>query len=298
MRRKASLRDLLSLSKPKGPGFGIDKGFYLSILSGTAVMPSVFEVVNPKGEGGAVMGFGVPLGAGSSKDDLALPMARGAFAIASPDQKSVLKMLVMSKEEARFDPTPLLASPSVDQFGSEVKSRIASTWMVAQVTFESFEASVGPSIDFVYAVSARLAALTTGVIADPVSRRYLLPDWNSAGVSGPLQAVGTLVTPTTDGWTIATHGMQKFGLAEFEATVREESLTRTAASLLLGAAASRLSGQAMDFGDVIGRPGQEFQLGRGGIDTRYWEGDRLVFCLLPATGTMEDALRAIQHDLV
>ena len=51
-------------------------------------------MVNPKGENGAIAGFGAPLG-NSTKESLANPMQRGAYVIASVDRKTVIKMLVV-----------------------------------------------------------------------------------------------------------------------------------------------------------------------------------------------------------
>jgi hypothetical protein len=48
-------------SKPKNPGFGISRSYYLSVLLAKANLPSIFEIVNPKSEFGAVEGFGVPM---------------------------------------------------------------------------------------------------------------------------------------------------------------------------------------------------------------------------------------------
>src|SRR5436190_1574007 len=95
---------MLRFSRPKGPGFGISGGYYLSVLSSHATLPRIIEVINPTGDGGAVTGFGAPLALDATKQALAEPMSRGAYVLASKDRKTVLKMLVMSKDETGFDP--------------------------------------------------------------------------------------------------------------------------------------------------------------------------------------------------
>ncbi|MFX8801563.1 hypothetical protein ABTM62_19825, partial [Acinetobacter baumannii] len=58
----------------------------------------------------------------------------------------------------------------------EVQERLLSTWSLAQLTFESHHPMVFPAVRFVLQVASRLAALTYGVIADPVARSYRLPE--------------------------------------------------------------------------------------------------------------------------
>lgn len=94
--------------KPVTPGFGIAKDYYLSVLASSATLPSMLQILNPKGDIGAVVGFGAPLASGASKDDLALPLKHGAYVLASKDQKTVLKMLLMPPQDAGSIPRRFL----------------------------------------------------------------------------------------------------------------------------------------------------------------------------------------------
>src|SRR5688572_11612277 len=134
--------------KPKTPGFGISKAYYLSVLSAKATLPQIVEVVNPKGSDGAVEGFGAPLMTDSTKDDLQKPMSRGAYAIASKDRKTVLKLIVVPKEEAGFDPDAFLRSPQAAALPQDMANRIRATWSLLQLTFESHDPMVYPALDF------------------------------------------------------------------------------------------------------------------------------------------------------
>src|SRR5438046_2175327 len=92
----------------KTPGFGISKNFYLTVLSAKAALPRVLEVVGPKGADGAVEGFGAPLSQDAKKEDLQRAIERGHYVIASKNRQTVLKLTVVPKEEAGFDPEPFL----------------------------------------------------------------------------------------------------------------------------------------------------------------------------------------------
>ncbi|MCG9894043.1 MAG: hypothetical protein MH204_01030, partial [Fimbriimonadaceae bacterium] len=87
MARRFRLKDLLPGGRPKGPGFGIRQDFYLSVLACSPRLPALVEVLNPKGEEGAVTGFGVPLRSDAPKDSIREPLIRGRYGLASPDQK-------------------------------------------------------------------------------------------------------------------------------------------------------------------------------------------------------------------
>ncbi len=84
------------------PDSGIDRRYYLSVLSSLrATMPSIYEIVNPAGTG-TVVGFGVPLA--QNPKGLRRPLERGAHAVASRDRETVLKMLILSRGKAGYDP--------------------------------------------------------------------------------------------------------------------------------------------------------------------------------------------------
>ena len=96
--------------RQKTPGFGISKDFYITVLAATAQLPSILEVVEPHGAFGAIEGFGVPLSRDKQKEDLTRPMERGVYGLATRNRETVLRLVVIPKEEAGFDPAPFLRS--------------------------------------------------------------------------------------------------------------------------------------------------------------------------------------------
>jgi hypothetical protein len=275
-----------SFSKPKTPGFGIRKDFYLTVLSSKPVMPAMLTIINPKGQGGAVEGFGAPL-ANVPKEALGQPLERGAYVIASKDQKTVIKLLVLSKEEAGFDPEPFTRSSLAAEMEPELLNRIRATWTVGQMTFESHDPAVYPSIDFLLDFVSRFAELTDGVVADPISRRYLLPEAVKQVVRADpkvdaREVVGLSHRAHPTGLHLFTLGMQKFGLPEFEMIGLEITDLRLAESLLLSLCQSALLGVIPHNGDKVGAKGLEFEIRDGGFDRGLWEGIA-VFEVIPPT---------------
>lgn len=113
-------------SKPKNPGFGISRDFYLSVLSSRATLPTMLEILNPAGAAGAVEGFGAPLMEGADKAALSRPLERGVYVLASKDRKTVLRMRVLSKEEAGFDPSAFVRSSLAIGASPELLSRMST----------------------------------------------------------------------------------------------------------------------------------------------------------------------------
>lgn len=291
-----------SFSKPKTPGFGIQKTFYLTLLSSKPTLPPMLAIINPKGQGGAVEGFGAPLGQDVPKDALGRPLERGAYVIASKDRKTVLRMLVLSKEEAGFDPEPFLRSSLAAELDPELLVRIRATWTVAQLTFESHDPMVYASIDFLLDFAATFAELSDGVVADPVSRRYLLPGL----VKQPLRAdpkidardvIGLSHRAKEDGIHLFTLGMQKFGLPEFEMTGIQIIDLGLAESLLLSLCQSALLGGFASNGDRIGGKGLELEIRDGGFDRGLWEGIAVFELIPPTMHTVGECLRAWKSSL-
>src|SRR5690349_24629414 len=75
------LRRIAQFSKPKGSGLEISPGCYVSVLAAKAQLPSLLVLLNPKGEGGAIAGMGVPLAPDSTKAELVEPIKRGVYAL-------------------------------------------------------------------------------------------------------------------------------------------------------------------------------------------------------------------------
>ncbi|HVL38146.1 MAG TPA: hypothetical protein VM328_02035 [Fimbriimonadaceae bacterium] len=286
--------------KPKGPGFGLSRQFYLSVLSSRATLPPILDVLNPAGERGAARGFGAPLAAGKSKQDLLAPIERGAYALASHDRKTVLKLLVLSKEEAGFDPELIARSSLAAGLAQELVNRIRATWTLMQLTFESHDPDVYPSLDFLLALAARLAALTEGVVADPIAQRYLLPDeiFQRPRLDPKVDAREHVVVktrPSKQNNHAHTLGLMKFALPELEMyEVSDKHLAR-AEGLLMSLAQNMLLGRVVRAGERLQAFGSVFEAREGGLDRAIWEG---IPCLeiLPARGSLEDALSASGSD--
>ena len=271
-----SLKRIFKFAKPKNPGYGISKTFYLSVLAGHAQLPSPDEVANPQAARGAVEGFLAPLMAGSSKDDLHKPLARGVYALASRDRKTVLKMMVVSKEEAGFDTEAIARSTFALQMTPEALARVRATWTLIQLTFESHDAMVAPAMAFAYRAARKMAELTEGVVADAISQRYLLPEDVPILIDdAPMHAADhvSVQIDTRDGKRIAyTLGLQKFGLSEFELQDIDNDRDEAAATLLLSIAQTCLVGTRIQIGDSVGAKAVPFDVAPGGLDRGLWEG--------------------------
>ncbi len=282
---------MLRFSKPKGPGFGISGGFYLSVLSSHAALPAILMVLNPKGEGGAVTGFGVPLASDSTKEMLARPMERGAYGLASKDRKTVLKMLVISKEEAGFDPEAVARHSERLGVEGELLNRIRAAWTILQLRFESHDPSVYPALDFLLAVASRLGTLTDGAVADPISQRYLLPNQVFAkprlnALVDAREHVSVQLRGTPAGVHAYTKGLQKLGLPELEIQTLSPGSEVAAERFLLAACQSELEGKVVRSGQRLGK----FEVKEGGFDRGLWEGIPVFELLPPKAMTASEAL--------
>jgi hypothetical protein len=291
-------------SKPKNPGFGISKGYYLSILASHAVLPTVRELANPNAEAGALEGFAVPL-QGSDKTLLERPMERGYYAIAAKDQKTVLKLTVVSKEEAGFDSEAFARSELAVGASSELLSRVRATWTLCQLTFESHHPMVYPALDFLLGIAKRLAELSEGTIADPISQRYLLPDQvfspRRERLSLEVYAEEHIVPKfrlRPDGLQSFTLGMQKFAMPELEILNMFEGDEAAAAMSLLWLSQKMLEGTKIAEGYEVGDPRNPFEVRIGGFDKGLWEGIPVWELLPPTSSTTSDALRAWQAEIL
>lgn len=285
----------LKFSKPKGPGFGISRGYYLSVLSTRATMPSLWEVINPKGEGGAIIGFGAPLMSGATKDTIHQPLQRGAYALASKDRKTVVKLLILSKEEAGFDPEAIARSQVGLMMDPEILARIRATWTLGQATFESHDPMVYPSVLFHLDIVRRLSDLTEGVVADPISKRYLLPQFvlrpgTTDTTTNILDVVTFATADRPDGMHAFTLGLQKLALPELEITGLDPNVSRIAGDFLLSVAQGEMQGKIVRSGARLGAASALFEARQGGLDRVLWEGIEVMELLPPTHMTATDAL--------
>lgn len=286
--------------KPKTPGFAIQPSYYMTVLSARPSLSPLVAVVNPKGEGGAVTGFGVPLAAEATKDDLARPMTRGVYALSSPDRKTVLKLRVVSKEEAGFDPAPFLRSSLAVGQSPELLARISATWSLMQLTFESYDPMVYEGVRFMLNCCVRLAELHEGVVADPIAQTYRLPHqvFTTAPADPRIDArdvIQVFVRPRRDEPAVLTSytmGMQKFGLNELEMPGLLPASSDLATRFLFSVAQSELLGRVVDLGDRLGHASCMLQVAPGGLDRAMWEGIPCYELIPPSGRTVDEALLA------
>jgi hypothetical protein len=278
------MRQLWKFAKPNGPGFGISKNFYLSVLAGVPVLPPITELIAPKPEGGALDGFGVPLVNTNDKSLLAQPMQRGIYALSTKDQKNVVRMMVMNADEAGFSPEAIATSRLAERVTPEVLTRIRSTWHLVQLSWESHDPEVYPALDFFLNIAKRLAEITDGIVADPISERYLLPEqvFIKPRVDPLVDAREHIFIhsrPSDESLHVYTKGLIKINQQELELYgVSPESYDQ-AGRLLMSAAQGVFMGFLVKSGsDVAG-----FEAREGGHDKARWEGIP-VLELLPPTG--------------
>jgi hypothetical protein len=282
---------MLRFTRPKGPGFGISGGFYLTVLSSHATLPRLLEVINPNGEGNAVAGFGIPLAASATKNDLANPLVRGAYGMASKDRKTVFRMLVVSKEEAGFDTEAVARHSETLGIGGDLLDRIRATWTILQLRFESYDPDVYPALDFLLALTAHLGVLTEGAIADPICQRYRLPEQVFATprvnpVVDAREHVEVHLRGTPAGVHAYTKGLQKFVQPELEIQNLNPGSEMQALPFLVGICQRVLEGKLVTPGQKFGK----FEVKEGGFDKALWEGIPCYELLPPTTMTASEAL--------
>jgi hypothetical protein len=238
----------------------------------------------------------VPSSPQADKSFLERPLERGSYAAISIDRKTVVRLLVLSTQEAFFDPSIVLRSPAGQRLPEEVRARVTAAWTVLQLSFLSHDPMVQPALEFACGLAARLASLTDGVVADPLAERYLLPE-EVAQAAGPRLRADAHVAVRSEakegGLWLSTRGMRKFVLEELEIASVPEELEPVARSLLLALCQERLDGRRLELGDAVGAKSCPLQTAPGGLDRGRWEG---VACweLIPLrTGsTIADCLRA------
>lgn len=260
-------------------------------------MPRLLDVINPKAEGGAVQGYGVPLASDATKQDLNEPIKRGIYALSSENRKTVLKMMVMPREEAGFDPAVIGRSELAKSWEPEVRLRVESTWMVMQLTFESYDPLAYPALDFLLTVAKRLAELTDGAIADPISQVYRLPSQvlppRPANVPVLASDHVSVRTREKDGAVHAyTAGLTKLDHPEVEITGIGEAHKETAERFLMALAQTVLLGTRLEPGAIVGETSAPLKVATGGLDRGMWEGIPCFELIPEVKSTVDEALLA------
>ena len=215
--------------------------------------------------------------------------SQARHAIASKDRKTVLRGLVLNKDEAFFDPDPVLRSIVGDRLSDEAKARLRGTWTVVQLVFEAHDPDVYPSLKFLQDVVIRLGHLTDGVIADPLSNRYLLPnEVRMPGLVGAkvnaLEHVSVEEYASAQGLSVFTMGMRKFALPEYELSGLRPESSRVAHRFLATLAQSTLEGNLVTPGMRLGKRNAWLDVVEGGVDRGRWEGIS-VLEILPHKGS-------------
>ena len=250
-------------------------------------MPSLEQVVNPKGDGGAAIGYVVPLRPEAGKSDLQAPMTRGLYAASSLDRKTVLKFRVMSKEEVGFDPIAVLESPIGATLSPAEKDCVRSTWTIVQLTFESYDPEFFPALDLFHQIAGRLARLTDGIVADPLAERYLTADMLVPVLKETFDVRQLVSVKSAGGGRVQTMGLAKLALPEILLTLVPPELEQMAAVLLLSVAAETFSDRQLKAGDHF-KAGTEWIVAeQPGIGVSGFE-------LLPVEGSVADALLALK----
>ncbi len=266
------------------------------------MLPSIAEVANPSGIGGAAIALGVPLDSTRDKALLVQPMERGAYVIASKDRKTVLRLIIVSKEEAGYDPEEYANSPLAIGRDPELVVRIRATWTIGQLVFESHDPGVYPALDLFLAVAARMALLSDGVVADSISQRYLLPEnviaQNRVDPRVDVRDhVDVKFEARPDGLHAYTLGMQKLALPEYEIHNLLDEDIPYAQAFLMALCQSVMLGDLTKEGEHFGSTKALFEARDGGFDKRLWH-DLPVFELLPpTTKTPGEALRAWNEEI-
>jgi hypothetical protein len=246
--------------------------------------------------------LGVPLEGSGEKPELLKPMHRGSYVIASKDRKTVLKMIVMSKQEANYDPEDFINSPLAVGRENELLVRIRATWTIAQLVFESHDPMVYPALDFFLGVAMRMATLSDGVVADSICMRYLLPEkvimQDRADIKvDAREHIEVKFELRSDGLHAYTLGMQKFALPEYEILNMFEQDQANAERFLMTLCQTVLLGDLTKMGDQFGAPQALFEARDGGFDSKLWQGIPVFELLPPTTRTPGEALQA-WHDSV
>lgn len=266
---------LWPLKKDKSPGFGIASDFYLTVLAARADLPSPSRLLHPKGEGGRVAGFIAPLDKEATKEDLERPLQAGHYVIASLDKKTVLQLTIVPKEHVQYDPEAVIRTLGSD-LSPETAQRMRATWNLLQLTIKSFHRSVYPTLNFLLLVAQKLGYETDGVIADPLSEAYRLPQDLIAPPNDPLpfatrDFVRIKIVDYNKNTRLHTLGMVKFALPELEIVDVPESHSAIAVGLLYSLATYRLTGQSIEPGNVFGDRKHPLRVAHS-ADSDYWQG--------------------------
>lgn len=293
---KRRLADWLRFGKPKTPGFGISRGFYVCVMASKAQLPTPSQVVDPRGDAGAVEGYIAPLGSGPPDNALQRPLECGSYAVSDLDKRTVLLLGVRPREEYAFDPRQVAEHANALGMSEELRLRLAATWWILQLNFESHDPMVYPALRFLQRVAARLGELTDGAIADPCSGVYRLPsEFEPVDDDLPLHAhqfVNVQAAQEAGGVRVFTLGMTKFVLPEFEIVDVPESFVPSAKQFLLALCQTVFLQGPVQIGQSVGSHKLPFLITEGGVHRKGAKGVAAYELIPPRNHTVEECIVA------
>jgi hypothetical protein len=265
--------------KAPEPAFEINRNFYLSVLLGPGGRPAPSSWINPDGSNEAVAGFAAPLNQDKNADLLSQPIADGSYVLATKDRKTLVQadffqLASVPQFQVPSDPA---AQALVDLVGEKLW-RAERAVGLATLVFKGYSPDVYESVRFLLDAAARLAALSDGVVADPLAETYRLPeDFSQAN---PLDArldfrdvCSIKAFAENGGVWVSTRGMSKFNLADYEVYgVGEADVTQIGEMLVL-AGQEALLGSPMPVGETVSTPLGQVETMHGTKNRDKW-GDR------------------------
>ena len=271
--------------EPEAP-LEINKNAYLSVLLGPGVRPPILSWMNPDGSNEAVKGFAAPLNQEKNADLLAQPIANGSYVLATIDRKTLVQADFFDLGDVpQFRvPSDPLAQAMVNLEGERLWRAERATGL-ATIVFKGYSPNVYESVRFVLDSASRLAALTDGVVADPLAETYRLPtEFAQATPLDPridFRDVGSIkaVREAGDVW-VSTRGLSKFNLPEYEAYTTDETKVTGLGEMLVLAGQEALLGSSMPMGSTVQTPFGPVEVMHGTKNREKW-GDRSTIELVP-----------------
>lgn len=227
-----------------------------------------------------------------------MPLVRGTYAIASVDRKTVLKVMVLDRSESGFDPEEYAESVDGLTADPELIARLRGMWTMTQLRVESYDPLVLPAMFFLLRVTQRLASLSDGVIADPLSERYLLPKQALHRPVGPdlpffpTDVVKLSFEVSEDGYVGGTLGLKKFDLPEVQIPGLKESSQDLSRHFLGNLTQYILRGNLLSPGDTAGDENLPFRVVKDTSASRDGTTDVIYKLVPPPNTTPEDVIDA------
>lgn len=257
-------------------------------MSGPGALPALLQVCNPDGSNGAVAGYAIPLRPGASRDLLSSAMTTESYGFTTLDKKGVLQLDIFNRNAVPFQ----LPATEVERrdmgLTEEGEARANACAYVGTLTFRGYDEDVYPTIRFFLSVAIRLAALTNGIVADPLAECYRMPEtWiPPAPRNEPLdfrEVARVRAEAMPDGVWVSTRGLSKFNLPEYEMYGLPEPLVSSAAVMVASAGQQSLFGIPIRVGESAFATAQKLLAVQGTRNRAAW-GDRNAIELRDSDG--------------